>query len=364
MPIVHITCVDHFHPAQMSDIFAREWLFETGRKRGRILKCSKIKEGLVRGFILYLVSLMFLSFSPCVNGAETAEEINSKAVGPFKRYCDGYGNPGADGAGYVSVLKVSTGTVEKTDDNLLDGIVAYDRAEANDAYIGQINMETASSFCGLAGRIWGYDLAVADAIKNGTQKPLFKVKQYDGSSLPVYDAEPLLKAGKALFGTVNARRFPPAPGAHVVCANKSVTSYRPVTGMPDPSKNESFGVWCYIAVSIAKNRERDACLFIEDAGLWLENDNPDSLENFLDKHRKSVVWSITACGKDQKVLYERTYIGYAYVIMEPGQIGTALTVAPYIVLAKDAVPSKGFKELGKMTLREWETLMGFEEKHF
>ena len=49
--------------------------------------------------------------------------------------------------------------------------------------------------------------------------------------------------------------------------------------------------------------------------------------------------------------------------MKPGQIGTALTVAPYIVLARDAVPSRGFKELGEMTLREWETLMGFEEKH-
>ena len=58
------------------------------------------------------------------------------------------------------------------DDFLLDDIVAYDRAEANDAYIGQINMETASSFCGIAGQVWGYDLATADAIAKGEEKPV------------------------------------------------------------------------------------------------------------------------------------------------------------------------------------------------
>ena len=53
----------------------------------------------------------------------------------YENYCDGYGAPGAQGNGYVSVLKVSVGTVEKTDDFLLDGIVSYDRAEMNDAYV-------------------------------------------------------------------------------------------------------------------------------------------------------------------------------------------------------------------------------------
>jgi histidine decarboxylase len=307
-------------------------------------------------FLIVVICTIFASFPGL---AQDVDAIDKTAIAPFKRYCDGYGRPGAKGIGYVSVLKVSTGVVEKTDDALLDGIVAYDRAEANDAYIGQINMETASSFCGIAGQIWGYDIATSETIKEKKEKPLFTVKQYDGSDLPVFDAAPLLAAGVALFGTEKERRFPPAPGAHVICANKSVTSYRPKTGKPDTEKNESYGVWCYIAISIAKDRKKAACLFIEDAGLWTKNDKANELNAFLEEHRKSVIWSIVACGEDQSVLYDRTYVGYAYVMMKPGQIGTALTAAPYIVLAKDAVPGEGFDKLKKMTLKEWEKAVGF-----
>jgi histidine decarboxylase len=122
--------------------------------------------------------------------AETPK-LDKTAISPFDDYCDGYGMPGAKGQGYVSVLKVSTGVADKSDDMLLDGIVTYDRAEAADAYIGQINMITASSFNGLIGSIWGYDLAVAEEIRNNTQKPLFAMKQYDGSSMPVLDLLPV-----------------------------------------------------------------------------------------------------------------------------------------------------------------------------
>jgi histidine decarboxylase len=80
-----------------------------------------------------------------------APQVDKTAISPYDRYCDGYDRPGAQGNGYVCVVKVVTGTAVKTDDFLLDGIVAYDRAEANEAYIGQINMATASSCCGVAG---------------------------------------------------------------------------------------------------------------------------------------------------------------------------------------------------------------------
>ena len=136
-----------------------------------------------------------------------APRIDKTAISLYDRYCDGYAAPGAQGNGYISVLKVATGTVTKTDDFLLDGIVAYDRAEATDAYIGQVNMLTASSFCGVAGQVWGYDLAQADIIHSGEQPKLFDVPQYDGSSLPVYDAQPLIDAGIALFGQEDDRRF-------------------------------------------------------------------------------------------------------------------------------------------------------------
>ncbi len=285
-----------------------------------------------------------------------ASEIDKTAISPYSRYCDGYARPGAEGNGYVSVLKVATGTVTKTSDFLLDDIVAYDRAEANGAYIGQINMETASSFCGLAGQVWGYDLAVADVIAYNEQQPIFVAEQYDGSDLPVYDAQPLIDAGIALFGTESDRHFPPAPGSHLICANKSVTALRPQTG--SLQQGQAYGVWCYIALSIAKDRDNAADLFIEDAGLWTKNDNPTDLKYFLEQHRQAVVWSIVACGKDQSVLYDRTYISHTYTIMKPGDLGTALTVAPYITLAQDAIPYGDFNSLNNMTLSEWMAAVG------
>lgn len=191
--------------------------------------------------------------------------------------------------------QVSVGKIKKTDDLLIDGIVAYDKAEVNDAYIGQINMLTASSFCGVAGQIWGYDLAKHDSIVKSEEKPVLEMKQYDGSILKVFDAKPLLDAGVELFGTENERRYPPLPGAHMICANKGVTAYRPLKEKSF-GENEGYGVWCFIAISI---------------------------------------------------------VGFAYTIMKPGEIGTSLTCAPYVTLARDAIPENGFGELNKMSLSEW-----------
>ncbi len=284
------------------------------------------------------------------------EEFDSRAIGPFEAYCDGYGRPGALGLGYVCVLKVATATVAKSDDALLDGIVALDRAEAAEAYLGQINMETASSFCGIAGHVWGHDLARADALSG--QAPLFSVVQHDASQLPVYDGEPLLAAGRALFGTTTRRRFPLAPGAHVICANKSVTAYHPRSGRPDPSAGQAYGVWCCLALSIARERRHAADLFIEDAGVWTESDSEADLRAWVDGHRRRVAESIVACGEGQGLLFERTYLCVAHVLMPPGHLGIALAVAPYLVLARQALPGGDFGQIAGLTLTEWERAVG------
>lgn len=281
-----------------------------------------------------------------------APRIDKTAISPYENYCDGYGAPGAQGNGYVSVLKVSVGTVEKTDDFLLDGIVSYDRAEINDAYVGQINMLTASSFCGIAGQVWGHDLAAHNDIIDKKIKPVLEIDQYDGSKLHVYDAKPLLEAGIELFGTEKERRFTLLPGAHTICANKGVTAYRPKEDRP-LKEGEAYGVWCFIALSLSADRDNCADLFIEDAGLWTKNDSTEDLKAFLEEHRKSVAWSVVSCGQDSHVLFERTYVGFAYTIMKPGEIGTSLTCAPYVSLARNAVPSTGFNSLNKISLKEW-----------
>ena len=128
-------------------------------------------------------------------------DIVNGAVGPFDDYCDGYGNPGSSGIGYISVLKLSTGTVAKTMDSVLESIVSYDRAEKNDAYAGQINMIAASSFSGLNGAVWGYDLARHDGLDDGSIPPMMTRRRSDGVEIKVFPVAPLLEAGQALFGT-------------------------------------------------------------------------------------------------------------------------------------------------------------------
>ena len=283
-----------------------------------------------------------------------APHIDKTAISPYDYYCDGYGMPGAYGNGYVSVLKVSAGTVEKTNDLLIDGIVTYDKAETADAYIGQINMLTASSFCGMAGQVWGYDLARHDGIASGKSKPLFTERQFDGSALEVFDAAPLLNAGVELFGTAEDRRFHPLPGAHVICANKGVTAYRPKEDRPlRPEEGEGYGVWSFIAISLSADRDFAADLFIEDAGVWTENDSEKDMLAFLEQHRREIVWSVIECGRDSNVLFERTYVGYAHRMMKPNEIGDAITVGPYVTLARNAVPATGFASLNDLQLSDW-----------
>lgn len=138
------------------------------------------------------------------------------------------------------------------------------------------------------------------------------------------------------------------------CANKSVTALHPLNGKLNPANGDAFGVWAYIAISITRNRNNSADLFIEDAGLWTQNTNTADLVSFLNSHREQVAWSITACGEDQRVLYDATYMSYAYCMMKPGEVGTALSVAPYITLAQNAVPSGGFDTLNNMDLTQWQ----------
>ena len=58
--------------------------------------------------------------------------------------------------------------------------------------------------------------------------------------------------------------------------------------------------------------------------------------------------------------YDRTYVGFAYTIMKPGEIGTSLTCGPYVTLARRAVPEKGFGELNNLTLSQWLDVQGLE----
>ena len=69
----------------------------------------------------FTIVAIFVMAASLFSFAQAQESIDKDAISPFKHYCDGYGNPGAKGLGYISVLKVSTGVIEKTDYILLKG---------------------------------------------------------------------------------------------------------------------------------------------------------------------------------------------------------------------------------------------------
>jgi histidine decarboxylase len=276
-------------------------------------------------------------------------DVVNGAVSPFAPYCMGYMNPGASGMGYISTMKLSTGIVSMEGlDTGTQGIVSYDRCEENDAYIGQINMLTASSFCGVNGALWGYHLAVADEIANGSLQPMYYESQYDGSSIPVYPVYPLLDAAERLFGIVSQRRFPPMPGAHVVCANKNATVNGPTW------------VWSSIGIAIAQDRSSEANLFIEDAGNYGDAyTTEDQVIQYLQGTQQNVTYSMALCGQDQEVLYEAIYVGYKYQQVPENFVGCALTCAPYVLLAQDSIPQGGpASDILNMTISQWEQALG------
>ncbi|MBF0306504.1 MAG: histidine decarboxylase [Alphaproteobacteria bacterium] len=300
-------------------------------------------------------------------------QVVDGAVGAFDPYCMGYMNPGASGGGYISTMKLSVGKVNVQGlDRGTAGIVAYDRCEKEDAYIGQINMGTASSFCGVNGALWGFHLAVAPQIADGSLKPMFT---YPGplypadeklprqGVVPVYPAAPLLDATERLFGRMDKRgrgerdlrRFPPMPGAHVICANKDSSG-------PGPGF-----FWSALAIAIAEDRDTQANLFIEDADVipatkvinadgsvaWIPT--ASQVKAQLHEHLRNVTKSMVLCGQDQDVVYTRIYAGAKFIFANEEEWGCALTCAPYVVLARDAVPKgKRPSALLDLTIDQWE----------
>jgi len=113
------------------------------------------------------------------------QHILSLAIGRHDQYCEG--NGGA--SGYLTALVMGIGLFPKTfshqGSELLDRVLAYDSAEVDDAYLGQINMTLVSSFCGPEGLIWGYDVARKEsslfpAVEGDASPELAKIRVKSG----------------------------------------------------------------------------------------------------------------------------------------------------------------------------------------
>ena len=255
----------------------------------------------------------------------------TKAISPFDNYCDGYGNPGANGGSYVLALTLGVAKVNKElahdGSKILDEILAFDKAEVSGPYIGQINMIQVSSFCGPNGLIWGFDIA-----KNNLEHII------DIEGTPVYSAEPLVDASASLFGTIGNNRFPILPGAHVPCAGRQITL----------EAQDNTTLYAGVGIGIPKDRQKFACVLMEDAGLSGNNKHLDF--DLVER----LATSVLRIGAIQRYEIEEVLVGLRKISLNKGEIGCALVAAPYISLAKKAIPRNGFPELRRMSLSEWE----------
>ena len=288
--------------------------------------------------------------------------IAEKAASPSNTFCYGYQNTDTEGC-YITTCKLEIGLVDKgklKEDETLLHIASYDNAEANGACIGQINMMCVSSFSGPRAAVWGYDLAAPDNLRKNKWFSVPENKDEllkddfspDTLGMPVYDITPLLDATESLYGTISDHHFPILPGAHVPCAAKQKYSAdnegTPLSGW----------IWCFLSLAIAANRSKDACLFVEDVGLFPDVKgvklNKDQVIEALNKKCREVVYTQLICGENQKVAYKEIFIGYKYEYVHEHKFGCALACAPYITLAKDAYPDGSPKNLKEMNLKAWE----------
>ena len=291
------------------------------------------------------------------------KEIIMGTIGPYKKHCAAFGNPsGPKTPNYINICKLGLGKMKidastKQWDTTTKGILAYDRAETDSAYLGQVNVISASSFIGPSGALWGYDLA--NNTHNST--PMYSI---DG--IPIYNIHPLLEAGEALFGTNqqttryfaqshNSKigpRFYVMPGEILPCAVKNA------------SLEGSGVIWSAIGIGIPTIDLSDkvARLFYEDAGFFKSKTDPAELfvqecSTKLERKMHDIATAMIRNGQDQVIplQYSKIFIGFRMMPVMHDEFAQAITLSPYITLAKDAFPSDP-KDLASMSLHDWERL--------
>jgi histidine decarboxylase len=261
--------------------------------------------------------------------------ILQNITSPFEPYCSSSGMQPTDP--YVTTPLITTGVApiecSHSGSDLLDKIIAFDRAEGEFANITQTNMVTVSSFNGLNGAIWGYDLLPQEL----TRHPLVDENQFPH----VYDATPLFTATQAMYGTVRDKHFPIAPGQHLLCAYK--TFYH--TG---PSV-----IYGALALAIAEDRSQNADLYMEDHGTLTVGHSDIVSPEQQGIVIENLIRSVERISQNLGVRYEKVFIGFKHRSVKAGEVGCAITAAPYIHIARNAIPHGDPSLLSDMSLDEW-----------
>lgn len=251
----------------------------------------------------------------------------SACVGPLARHCTAA--PLRPDSAYVAAPLLSFGLSPRLASASLSRTVAFDRAEGAGANVTQTNMVRVSSFNGPDGLLLGYDLLAGELAPSGLAP----------GRPEALDAAPLFAATRALLGTVAERRFPIAPGAHLLCAYKEYFLEGPGT------------LYAAFAIGLPEDRERDADLFMEDVGALgggtgVEGQRRGLAEALLD--------SAALVGENLGVRYRRVLVAVEAFDVPEGHVGCALAAAPYVQLAEGAVPDEGPEALARLSVAEWE----------
>lgn len=252
------------------------------------------------------------------------------ATGPLDDYCLGYNLRG----GYFLAFHVAAtaGAAESATAGSphLEAICAFDQAEVDGAYLGQLNIMNVSSFCGPHGLIWGYHLVEPADLR---EQALFSLPS-GGGEIKVYSAEPLLRASQALFGTREKKRFPILPGSHTPAATTIHTQAGPgVIGA-------AFGI------GIVAD-QRGAHILMEDASKLADQSGADVLA-------RRVAEGVVAVSRAQRLTLREIFVGVRAALIPANRHGCAVALLPYFRLARRALPGGRPANLVGMSLEQWE----------
>jgi histidine decarboxylase len=263
---------------------------------------------------------------PGIFGAKKAKDVSrilSNAASTHALYCEGFGNNDSKGC-YINTPLIAAGTAKLKgayDRSLvLEQIQAFDTAQAEGAYIGQINLIQVSSFCGPNGLIWGHD------VMESPKRPLSSdeaIRNTKGA--PVYDAESLFAASVRLFGTAKKRRFPIIPGSLVPAAYKTISEIGPTI------------LYGGLGIGIASDKSSSASLFMEYVGsskAVADEDVAAQRINISDQ----LLTSVVEVGENHDLEFESIYVGTRALIVPQGSMGCVLVAIPYVTLAANALP--------------------------
>jgi len=125
------------------------------------------------------------------------KNILQDARSPHDDYCMGYPGEGPYFTGFVMGSSAVPKKLGHKGSLVLDRINAFDMAEVDDTYLGQINMITVSSFCGPHGLLWGYDVAREDSFSIGEHMDERDLEEFNG--ITILNGNNLRKATKELL---------------------------------------------------------------------------------------------------------------------------------------------------------------------